>query len=109
MHQDKLLELIEVVPAGLRAVDQVGLGQDRVSTVMRSFYASLFSTMAPQFERMLQDPLLREDIRTRTAERIAEVHATVYTFISNPANGYDATLLSHSQDEVRVLLGCVQP
>eukprot|EP01036_Dinobryon_divergens_P028074 gene28075-36963_t len=105
---DKLLELIEVVPAGLRASDQVGLGQDRVSTVMRSFYASLFSTMAPQFERMLQDPLLREDIRTRTAERIAEVYGTVFAFISNTANGYDATLLSHSKEEVRVLLGCVQ-
>mmetsp|Transcript_5840 Transcript_5840/g.8718 ORF Transcript_5840/g.8718 Transcript_5840/m.8718 type:complete len:717 (-) Transcript_5840:154-2304(-) len=102
---DKLMELIEIVPAGLRAVDQVGLGQDRVGTVMRSFYASLFSTVAPQFER-LHDPLLREEIRNRTAYRIAEAHAKMFAFISQAANGYDAAILSHTTEEVKVLLGC---
>jgi hypothetical protein len=100
------MELMEVVPAGLRAVDQVGLGQDRVGTVMRSFYASLFSTVAPQFER-LHDPLLREEIRNRTAHRIAEAHAKMFALISLASNGYDgATILSHSTEEVKVLLGC---
>jgi hypothetical protein len=96
---------MEVVPLGLRAADQAGLGVDRVGTVMRSFYASLFSTVAPQFER-LHDPLLREEIRNRTADKIADAHAKMTAFISEPANGYDTAMLSHSTDEVRVLLGC---
>ena len=53
-----------------------GLGQDRVGTVMRSFYASLFSTMAPHFER-LQDLELRETARKATAEAIAAAHEKV--------------------------------
>lgn len=73
---DKLLELIEVVPYELKGIDQLGLSNDRVSTVMRSFYASLFSTVSPQFER-LQDPTLREIIRLSTAEKIAAAHAKV--------------------------------
>ena len=100
-----MVDLIEVLPAGLKAVEQVGLGQDRVGTVLRSFYASLFSTVAPQFER-LQNPLLREEIRNETADKIAEIHEMVYGFISQPSNGYDPSLLSHSTQEVRVLLGC---
>ena len=73
---DKLLELIEVVPYELKGIDQLGLSNDRVSTVMRSFYASLFSTVSTQFER-LQDPTLREIIRLSTAEKIAAAHAKV--------------------------------
>ena len=53
-----------------------GLGQDRVATVMRSFYASLFSTMAPHFER-LQDLELRETTRRSTAEAVAAAHEKV--------------------------------
>lgn len=81
---DKLLELIEVVPYELKGIDQLGLSNDRVSTVMRSFYASLFSTaVSPQFER-LQDPTLREIIRLSTAEKIAAAHAKVgrYFYLS---------------------------
>jgi hypothetical protein len=73
---DKLLELIEVLPASLRAVDQLGLSNDRVGTVLRSFYASLFSTVAAQFER-LQDPTLRELLRNNIADQIAQAHKKV--------------------------------
>lgn len=78
---DKLLELIEVLPTGLRAVDQVGMGNDRVGTVVRAFYASLFSTVPAQFER-LQDPSIKEIIRNSTAERVAAAHSKVH-FILN--------------------------
>ena len=73
---DKLLELIEVLPSDLRAVEQMGLSSDRVSTVLRAFYASLFSTVTSQFER-LQDPALREVMRSGIAEQVADAHAKV--------------------------------
>jgi hypothetical protein len=73
---DKLVELIEVLPEGLRAVEQVGLDQDRVATVLRAFYSSLLSTIAPQFEK-LQDPELREVTRVRSANTIAASHELV--------------------------------
>lgn len=73
---DKLLELIEVLPNDLRAVDQLGLSNDRVGTVVRAFYASLFSTVTSQFER-LQDPTLRETMRSGISEQIAAAHAKV--------------------------------
>ncbi len=73
---DKLLELIEVLPNGLMACQQIGLSQDRVGTIVRAFYASLFSNFAPQFER-LSDPGLRELIRGRIALKVHEAHSTV--------------------------------
>lgn len=74
---DKLLELIEVLPGDLRAVDQMGLSNDRVGTVLRAFYASLFSTVTSQFER-LQDPGLREIMRGGIAEQVATAHEKVF-------------------------------
>ena len=73
---DKLLEILEVIPLGIVASQQQGLGQDRVGTVMRAFYASLFSTMTPHFER-LQDLELRETTRRSTAEAVAAAHEKV--------------------------------
>lgn len=73
---DKLLEILEVIPVGIVASQQQGLGQDRVGTVMRAFYASLFSTMTPHFER-LQDLELRETTRRSTAEAVAAAHEKV--------------------------------
>ncbi len=73
---DKLLDLMEVLPQGFLACQQIGLSQDRVGTIVRAFYASLFSTFAPQFER-LSDPGLREVIRGRIAQRVYEAHRTV--------------------------------
>ena len=103
---DKLLELIEVVPYELKGIDQLGLSNDRVSTVMRSFYASLFSTVTQNFDRLL-DPALRERTRKGVAEAVAEAHEKIHIVVSNPIHNYDAsTLLSHTPDDVRVLLGC---
>jgi hypothetical protein len=67
---DKLVELLEVLPEGMKASEQIGLDQDRVATVLRAFYSSLLSTIAPQFEK-LQDPDLREVTRVRSANTIA--------------------------------------
>ena len=79
---DKLLELVEVLPAGLAASEQVGLGGDRVGTVMRSFYASLFSTVTGAQCDRLQDPALRETIRSSTAEKVADAHDKVCSALS---------------------------
>jgi len=103
---DKLLELVTVLPGGLRAVEQMGLGGDRVGTVLRAFYASLFSASV-QFDR-LQDPALRELLRVSIAERLAQAHAQVHEFVSLASNGYDASMLAHTTEEVRVLLGCLE-
>ena len=114
------------MPKELRACEQVGLSQDRVGTIIRAFYASLFSTFAPQFER-LQDPGLRERIRVQIAQSVYEAHLTVsdandlcsvwlkanrefvvaqiHRFISLESNGYDRSMLAHSVEEVGVLLG----
>ena len=73
--------------------------------VLRSFYASLFSTVSPQFER-LHDPMLREVIRNSTADKISQAHDQIHQFVSLEKNGYDKSILSHTTDEVRVLLGC---
>lgn len=80
---DKLLELIEVLPADLRAVEQMGLSNDRVGTVLRAFYASLFSTVTSQFER-LQDPTLRETMRNGIADQVANAHAKVIYYCGLP-------------------------
>ena len=79
---DKLLEILEVIPVGIVASQQQGLGQDRVATVMRAFYASLFTTMTPHFER-LQDLDLRETTRKSTAEAVAAAHEKVRRFITH--------------------------
>ena len=102
---DKLLELLEVLPEDLVASQQSGLDQDRVATILRAFYSSLFSTVAPHFER-LQDPEFREITRRQTAEVVAESHLKIYQLVSNKKNGYSESILSHTQNEVRVLLGC---
>lgn len=74
---DKLLELIEVLPQGLVASAQPGLSQDRVGTILRAFYASLFSTLSSaQFEKIL-DPEKREITRRKSAEVVAAGHEKV--------------------------------
>ena len=75
---DKLFELIEVLPEGLVASIQPGLSQDRVGTILRAFYASLFSTLSSaQFERII-DPEIREITRQKSAEVVASGHEKVF-------------------------------
>lgn len=76
---NKVLELVDILPQGIVASEQQGLSQDRVSTIMRAFYASLLSTVTPHFDR-LQDPELREIIRKQTAEAVADAYAKVKRF-----------------------------
>lgn len=102
---DKLMELVDALPSDFVASEQSGLDQDRVGTVLRAFYASLFSTIAPQFER-LQDPDQRELTRKQSAEAVAKAHEKVYNMVAKASNKYDSSMLAHSPDEVRVLLGC---
>lgn len=73
---DKILDLATVIPEGLIASEQPGLGQDRVGTVMRAFYASLFSTVNPHFDKLI-DSELRELTRKLTAQSIANAHTKV--------------------------------
>lgn len=74
---DKLFELIEVIPPDVPASQQPGLGSDRVNTIIRAFYSSLFSAVTPHFDR-LQDVDLREVTRKRTATAIALVYEKVF-------------------------------
>lgn len=101
---DKIVELLDVLPSGLKASEQMGLQKDRIETVMRAFYASLFTTVSPQFER-LSDPNLRESIRLKVAQKISSAHAKVYGVVSNNDHGYDKSILAHTVEEVNVLLG----
>ena len=60
---DKLANLVvngtKNGPSSIIGKDQPGLEQGRIAAVMRSFYDSLFSAIAPEFER-LQDSHSRE-------------------------------------------------
>lgn len=73
---DKLLEMVQLMQQGVVASEQPGLDQERVGTIMQAFYASLFSTVTPQFDRLL-DPELREMTRRQVAEAVATAHARV--------------------------------
>ena len=73
---ERILDLVEVLPAGLVASEQPGLSQDQVSSCLRSFYASLFSVSTPLIER-LQDLDLREQVRVKTSEKISNAYAKV--------------------------------
>ena len=102
---DKLLDQVDALPSDLVASHETGLSQERVGTAMRAFYASLFANNTPHFER-LSDPILREQTRQRTAEAVADAHVRMCRLITNPHNQYDTSILAHSDNEVRMLLGC---
>ncbi len=102
---DKLLELALIIPEGICASEQPGLGQDRCATVLRAFYSSLLTTVAPPFDR-LTDSSLREATRKQSAIAVSNAYNKVFDMISNPANKYDVSTLTHSKDEVRVIVGC---
>jgi hypothetical protein len=100
---DKLLELIEVLPRGIVASEQTGLGQDRIDTVLRAFYASLLTTASPIFDR-ITDVGQRELAQLKTAVMVADAHAKVHKFVSEGSNKYNTNALLHTNAEVRVLL-----
>lgn len=79
-HTNTYPNYIQVLPEDLVASQQPGLDQDRVGTILRAFYSSLFSTVAPHFER-LQDPEFREITRKQTAEVVSNSHAKVRVFL----------------------------
>lgn len=102
---DKLVELVEVLPHDLCASEQIGLSADRVATILRAFYSSLFSSLPAQYEK-LQDPAVREQIRSVVADRIVHCYSRIHAIVSDPSNRYETSgLLGHSVDEVKVLLG----
>ncbi len=102
---DKLLELALIIPEGICASEQPGLGQDRCATVLRAFYSSLLTTVAPPFDR-LTDAGMRESTRKQSAAAVSNAYNKVYDMITNPMNKYDTNMLTHTKDEVRVIVGC---
>lgn len=73
---DSMIELLEVLPRDLKASEQIGLQKERMEMIMRNFYNSLFITVSSQFEK-LQDPAIREIIRSKIAQRVSDAHALV--------------------------------
>ena len=71
-----MIELLEVLPRDLKASEQIGLQKERMEMIMRNFYNSLFITVSSQFEK-LQDPAIREIIRSKIAQRVSDAHALV--------------------------------
>jgi len=107
---DRLLAVLQAVPAGVRCSEQPGCDLDRVTAVFRAFYLSLFTTIAPQFER-LHDPLLREKARKTAASQIARIYSAAHALVALPASGFGSeqevgAILTHTPQEVCVLLNC---
>ena len=132
---DSVVDLIDVLSESTAAASQSGLSADRIAGVLRSFYGSLFAMTTSSFERLV-DPETREDTRVRTARVVAEAYAKVkrtvsldrqgllggidvtddycngslcrqvYDLVSSPRHGYDVSVLTHTVEEVRLLLGC---
>lgn len=103
---DMILDLIEVLPSSLVASEQPGLTPDRLNNVLKSFYSSVFTTVViSAYIEKLVDTELRTQCRARIANNVVEKYEIVFNFVSNPANKYDAQILTHSVDEIGVLLG----
>lgn len=104
---DKLVELIDSLPSGLVASEQFGLDVDRVATILRAFYASLFSTiLCPELDK-ITDPIKRDDIRHGITQEITTQYAKVYKLVTQPEHQYgDASqMLQHTVESVQLLLG----
>ena len=102
---DRLTDTLRGIPDGVHTAVQPDCSQDRVSTVLRAFYASLFTSVAPQFDR-LRDPLVREAARTAAAQHVAQVYTELHGLVCKPSSGYDASILAHTPNQIRVLLNC---
>lgn len=100
---DKLIELIEVLPPGVSASTQTGLGAERLASSLRAFYESLVASSGLQMDRLM-DVGQKELVRLRIATAIADGHAKVSKLVLDESNGYDPAVLLHSDAEVRMLL-----
>ncbi len=127
-QMDQLLELVEVLPSGpdgssqVCASEQVGLSQDRVGGILSNFYSTLFSNNSSPFDGTRSDlhissPIrqsyerissskIRNQARDMVSEKVAQSYELVYNMVANEFNKYDRNILTHTIDEVRVLLQC---
>jgi conserved oligomeric Golgi complex subunit 6 len=103
----ELLRMIQAMASQVGTASEMpGLDVTSVGAVMRRFYASLFQIVMPTLDRLI--PMdERSEARRSIALNIADSHATVHAFVSNPKNGYnDTSFLLHSPEQVRMLLDC---
>ena len=105
---DLIIELIDVMPASYIASEQPGMSDARISTVVKAFYSTVFtSVMLSSFVEKLVDPELRSSCRIRIANALATDYEVVHLFVQDPKNKYNADIiLTHTMDEIKVLLGC---
>lgn len=83
-----------------------GLEATSISAIMHNFCNALGALVFPQYDR-LSDPARREEARRQTVEALAQVHLTLYDFISDPKHGYGTTtagLISRTPADIRTLL-----
>ena len=73
---DHIVDTLDSLPEESVACETPGLGQDRIAGALRSFYSSLFSMVAPSFDRLI-DPETRELTRQTTAAAVANIYAKV--------------------------------
>jgi hypothetical protein len=129
-EMDQAIDLMEVLPADMIASEQAGLAAERLGIMIRLFYSSLVNSSNDSLLDQLQDPELRETIRKESSKRLLAAYSLVrtatlltssplppsllarqvYRTISQPKNQYPnpKSLLSHSVQEVAVLLGCAE-
>lgn len=76
-----------------------------LAAALRAFYSSLFSSATPELKALV-DPHHRAQARKAIARRLADAHATVHAFASDPVlGGYDdLAFLVHTPRQVKVLL-----
>lgn len=102
----ELLRMMQAMASQGQASQLPGLDTASVGVVMRRFYASLFQIVMPTLDRLI--PMEeRTEARKSIARIIADSHASVHIFVSDPSSGYnDTSFLLHSPEQVRMLLDC---
>jgi hypothetical protein len=101
---DAIALALKGVPIGRAPATVPGLDAERVATSLERFYSSLFLPFAAQLDR-LQDSVIRESLRRRAADALCAAYSAIHVVVADAASGYDSSMLTHSVDEVRVLLG----
>ena len=71
---------------------------------MKDFYDSLYSPPTPSFD-MIRDPVLRKYARTKTAQNVVDLYATIFDTLRSERGGYDdLSFLSMAPEQVKTLL-----